>query len=176
MLIFALLVVGIIIWTKPSRRIEHMEKVETDADFKNAIQYAIKKTCEDLKYTPVITADGWDCKHNADSCKAHRVYHPSVPADALKYIEWRPAEKKCVVSDANYRKRCEDSQLTYDEGTGKCSTNEPYCESKFVAWRDGDCFIPPAQKITEGVLGTTVGRALAIASPLSYLERLIYKN
>ena len=137
---------------------EEPTKHPIDSDYDDAETYALKKLCAERGYQvhgKHLTA----CAHTKSTCESG----PSRSNTAGEYGEWigTTSTGKCIAHEVNYKKWCGDTGLTHKgdaSGVVTCKTNQNYCSSKQVDWKNGDCYLNPAQWVAESILGTTVTR------------------
>lgn len=156
-------------------------RVATELDRKKAMKYALRTLCEKGGYAWYESPEDqfiYDCKHTKETCNKESVY-PTKEGKSPKYYEWRDISSPdgqiisnripptvqsqngfCILGNESFRKTCEDEYLNYNKGDGTCKTTKPYCNSKLLAYCNGDCFESPDTMILSRLFGNTLSRPL----------------
>ena len=160
------------------QKVEHL-RLATKDDMRQAVLAAQEAVC--IKHNNAFKIGGngssYDCHYTKDTCNANSAWPELTAAEsptkvAQLYQFWNEADGKCYMGYGGLRKACEAEGLQWNEQEQECRVTKGYCTSKLLGWKNNDCFESVMAEIDTTVLGTTLGRAFAYATPIGQLANL----
>jgi hypothetical protein len=140
--------------------IEHL-KLATRNDLKMANAHVAKHYCDLNGDVFTLNGDGsYDCRYTPTTCESNSVYPMAENQNGI-YQYWDGNAEKCYWGYDALRKNCETLGMQWNHDTQTCSVTPQYCESQFLGYKDGDCWLNPITDIDEKIFGTTLGRAIS---------------
>jgi hypothetical protein len=108
---------------------------------------------------------GKECSYRDENSCTQSYSIPLGDGDIV--TRWIPeannGEGLCEAYTSSYLEHCVDKnglRSNYDRKKHKCNLTKNYCQSKGASYKNGDCYIPIGQQISEFILGTTATRNL----------------
>jgi len=181
-----ILLVSVLVYTiiRARRDMKHLVEtlVATDEHISNARKYAIRRLCEDQGFAFTEAPDGssYRCDHTAQTCARSSTYPQVTPAEDAEtlprpYLEWNTDMGACILGIAEYRKKCEEMGMRYDQDKGRCYVTEQYCNCKGLSWKDNNCWMNPLTKLYSYIAGDTLAIAMTATLNPAFYKCLINK-
>ena len=166
---------------KPKMLIETL--TATEQDVADAKKYALRRLCEDKGFAFSENADrtAFRCDFTADTCVANSTYPPVLAADAADglprpYYEWNTDLDACILGIGEYRKKCEEMGMRYDNNKSKCFVTEQYCNCKGLHLKNGDCWKDPLNQLVSYITGDTLATTFTAVWNPAFYSCLINKS